>query len=311
MIIKKDWYLRLTNKRTNKICKVLIRVIDDSRKVNIETTGSLICEIKDWIKVYSKKIPSDTQEQQHFQNQEYAKKYLNKWEYWLYFLIPENRATTEDELSNDYTKQQIVQLNYKLLDSNKLLTYNQALFLLLGLNAVELGNNITNFPSLDGEMPRITRNPIEYYFWSTKQNQELKTSAYVQNGKITSEDLEKLANEYNFFIQKDNRIIKRHLDEKISKKIYDVLTDHYFITGDYDNMWIWNKSTGRNKLSYFAKRLKQERILGNNCHIELSNYILDPSPDTKKPLRNLADISTNSQNLINDIVNKIKNIIEK
>jgi hypothetical protein len=305
MIIKKDWHLRLANKRTNKICKVLIRVIDDSRKVNIETTGSLICEIKDWIKVYSKKVPSDTQEQQHFQNQKYAKQYLNKWEYWLYFLIPENRATTEDELSNDYTKQQIVQLNYKLLDPNKLLTYNQALFLLLGLNAVELGNNITNFPSLDGEMPRIPRNPIEYYFWSTKQNQELKTSAYVKNGKITSKDLIKLAEEHSFFIQEDSRIAKRHIDKNVSKKIYNVLISHDYITGDYDDMWTWSKSIARNKLSYFARRLKQKYILGDQCHKELSNYIPDPNPSTKKPLKNITEISPKAIKIIDSIVDEI------
>jgi len=305
MIIKNNYELELINKRTGKSCKVLFKVIDDRRKVSIETTGSLICEIKEKIKLYSKKVPPDTKDQKYFQNEEYAKQYLNKWEYWSIFLIPENRVSAKDKLNNDCTKQEIVKLNYKLLEPNKLLTYNQALFLLLGLNAIELGNNITNFPVLDGEIPNIPGSPIEYYFWSTKQNQELKTSAYVKNRKITSEDLIKLADKHDFFIKKDSRIIKRHLNKKISKKIYKVLTSHNYITGCYDDMWEWNKSIERNKLSYLATRLKQKRILGNHCHKELSNYIPDPKPNSKKPLKNITEISSKAKKIIDDIVDEI------
>jgi|SaaInlV_120m_DNA_4_1040238.scaffolds.fasta_scaffold09963_2 hypothetical protein len=300
MIIKKDWSLELTNQKTNIICKVLFRVIDHSRKVNIETTAALICEIKETIGLYSKNVPPDTKDRQKFQNQEYAKQYLNKWEYWLAFLIPENRVA-----DGHYTEQQAVELNHELLNPNKLLTYNQALFLLLGLNAVELGTNIINFPILDGEIPSIPREHIEYYFWSTRQNQELKTSAYVKNGKITSEDLIKLAEEHSFFIQEDSRIAKRHIDKNVSKKIYNVLINHDYITGDYDDMWAWNKSIARNKLSYFARRLKQKYILGDQCHKELSNYIPDPNPSTKKPLKNITEISPKAIKIIDSIVDEI------
>jgi len=304
MIIKKDYELELINKKTGGSCRVLFKVIDDRRKVSIETTGTLICEIRDQIKLHSKRVMSYTEEE-YSQDKEYFKQYLNKWEYWLIFLIPENRLISANEQNENYTKQQIVKLNYRLLEHNKLLTYNQALFLLLGLNAIELGNNITNFPSMDGEIPDIPGNPIEYYFWSTKQNQELKTSAYVENGKITSEDLIKLAEEHGFFIQKDSRIAKRHLDKNVSNKIYNVLISHNYITGDYDDIWTWNKSIARNKLAYLARRLKQKRVLGDQCHKELSNYIPDPNPSTKKPLKNIKEISPKAIKIIDSIVDEI------
>ena len=304
MIIKNNYELELINKRTGKSCKVLFKVIDDRRKVSIETTGALICEIRDQIKLHSERVMSYTEEE-YSQDKEYFKQYLNKWEYWLIFLIPENRLISANEQNENYTKQQIVKLNYRLLEHNKLLTYNQALFLLLGLNAIELGNNITNFPSMDGEIPDIPGSPIEYYFWSTKQNQELKTSAYVENGKITSEDLIKLAEEHGFFIQKDSRIAKRHLDKNVSNKIYNVLISHNYITGDYDDIWTWNKSIARNKLAYLARRLKQKRVLGDQCHKELSNYIPDPNPSTKKPLKNIKEISPKAIKIIDSIVDEI------
>jgi len=304
MIIKKDYELELINKKTGESCRVLFKAIDDRRKVSIETTGTLICEIRDQIKLHSKRVMSYTEEE-YSQDKEYFKQYLNKWEYWLIFLIPENRLISANEQNENYTKQQIVKLNYRLLEHNKLLTYNQALFLLLGLNAIELGNNITNFPSMDGEIPDIPGNPIEYYFWSTKQNQELKTSAYVENGKITSEDLIKLAEEHGFFIQKDSRIAKRHLDKNVSNKIYNALIRHNYITGDYDDIWTWNKSIERNKLAYLARRLKQKRVLGDQCHKELSNYIPDPNPSTKKPLKNIKEISPKAIKIIDSIVDEI------
>jgi len=304
MIIKKDYELELINKKTGGSCRVLFKVIDDRRKVSIETTGTLICEIREQIKLHSKRVMSYTEEE-YSQDKEYFKQYLNKWEYWLIFLIPENQLISANEQSENYTKQQIVKLNYRLLEHNKLLTYNQALFLLLGLNAIELGNNITNFPSMDGEIPDIPGNPIEYYFWSTKQNQELKTSAYVENGKITSEDLIKLAEEHGFFIQKDSRIAKRHLDKNVSNKIYNALIRHNYITGDYDDIWTWNKSIERNKLAYLARRLKQKRVLGDQCHKELSNYIPDPNPSTKKPLKNIKEISPKAIKIIDSIVDEI------
>ena len=88
-------------------------------------------------------------------------------------------------------------------------------------------------------------------------------------------------------------------------KIYKVLTSHNYITGCYDDMWEWNKSIERNKLSYLATRLKQKRILGNHCHKELSNYIPDPKPNSKKPLKNITEISSKAKKIIDDIVDEI------
>lgn len=297
MIVEKDWYFKLICKKTKKItCKVFFRIVDTKRKVNINTTGLLLCEIKRWVSIYEEKIvpnlEKDSEEYKDAKN-----KYLF-WKIYKDYLIPENRSLN----NHDFSEQYFVKLNNKLLRSNKLLSYNQALFLLLGLDATELDRNFKNFPTLIGTEPN---NPFYRIFWNTEQNQELKTSVYIKNGKITSEDLTKLAEEHSFFIQKDSRIAKRHLDKNISRKIYNILISHKYITGDYDDMWIWNKGVERNKLAYFAKRLKQKHILGNNCHKELSNYIPDPKPNTKQPLKNRSNISHKAMKIIDSIVDEI------
>ncbi len=68
-------------------------------------------------------------------------------------------------------------------------------------------------------------------------------------------------------------------------------------------MWTWHRE--RNQLSYLATRLKQKRVLGNNCHQELSNYIKDPSSHTKKPLADVEDPSDKSKIAINTIVEQL------
>jgi len=297
MIIEKDWFFKLRDKKTNKTtCRVLFRVVDSNRKVNINTTGILVCEIKRWIKIYKEKIiPGLDKNQKKYKE---TKDNVSYWDIYKDYLIPENRSPYKE----DFTKQHFVKLNYKLLEPDKLLTYNQGLFLLLGLDSTELDHSMRDFPVLDGARPA---NAFEFIFWNTEQNQMLKTSNYVKNRKITSKDLIKLADKYDFFIKKDSRIIKRHLNKNISKKIYKVLTSHNYITGCYDDMWEWNKSIERNKLSYLATRLKQKRILGNHCHKELSNYIPDPKPNSKKPLKNITEISSKAKKIIDDIVDEI------
>jgi len=213
MIIEKDWTYKRRNVETKEItCEVFFRIVDDNRKVDIYTTAGLICEIKRWIKILSKTTPK--RNKNGFLNNEPARLPINKWEHWLGYLIPENRALSEIDFTADFTKQHFVKLNYKLLEDGKLLSYNQALFLLLGLNAIELDDNIIDFPVLNGARPN---NPIESYFWNTPQNQTLKQSAYFRSdGKITSKKLKELAKENNFFttpkqlnqktVQKDKNI---------------------------------------------------------------------------------------------------------
>ena len=195
----------------------------------------------------------------------------------------------------DFTKQHFVKQNYKLLEPNKLLTYNEALFLLLGLNAIALGKEIKDFPVLDGDIPN---EPIERVFCETPQNQALKTSAFFKDGKITSENLVKLAEE-NGFIRMPLK--NRNIPHDMAEKLYNALLDNGFITGEFNDLWQWIKP--RNQLSHLAKTLRINRILIKNCHKELSHYIQDPKPDTIKPLGNIKTPSDTNE--IDTIVDQL------
>jgi len=267
-------------------CEVVFRTLNTDRKVNYNTTGLIICEIKRWIKIYTKDVPPDTEKTTYLPNSKKAKEYIDKWIHWESALIPENSAINEIGFAVDFTKQHFVRLNDKLLEPNKLLSYNQALFLLLGLNAIELGKQIRNFPLLDGDKPN---EPIEGFFWETLQNHALKSSPFVVNGKITSEDLITLA-ETNGFFRKP--LQNRNIPKDAAEKLYKALLDRRFITGEFNDLWKWAEA--RNQLAYLAKKLKQKRILGGECHKELSYYIQDPKPHTKKPLKNIKDPANTS-----------------
>ena len=228
MIIKKDWKIKYRNAETKEItCEVLFKVVDDNRKVPIETTGFIICEIKKWIQFYEKILPTTAKE-----NYQEVEKYLSLWKFRLNILIPENTAISElvfnadGELvfDGDFTKQHFVKLIYKLLEPNKLLTYNEALFLLLGLNAIALGKEIKDFPVLDGDIPN---EPIEKVFWETPQNQALRSSAYIKDGKITSENLLKLAKDNGFSLEPktthESTVKKNKNIEKVEKALLKYL----------------------------------------------------------------------------------------
>lgn len=161
--------------------------VDDDRKVAIEITGELICKIKKWLDFFS------NNKSDYFQN----------WNTRLKFHLIADGINPQIEEGQHY-----VTLNYKMLAPNKSLTYNEALFLLLGLNARQLGVNIRDFPVLDGDCP--VAQPIEMEFWRTPQNQALKSSAFMVNRKITSENLELLAlsDENNFFTAENGNLNK-------------------------------------------------------------------------------------------------------
>jgi len=171
--------------------------IDDNRKVDINITGEIICRIKNHLDF----SPNTTNKK--------LIAYKSKWNRYLnHYLIADGINSYIDE------GQSYVNKNYELLKENKLLSYNEALFLLLGLNAHELGRGIKDFPVLNGDEPIAQL--FELDFWRTKQNQALKQSVFVVDGKITSEKLKELAKENNFFttpkqpnqktVQKDENI---------------------------------------------------------------------------------------------------------
>jgi len=284
MSIKKDVYIpvlrgktRTVNSEgknelldaTNEVLdKIYFKVIDDNRKVNVSITVLLIREINRWIKIYREKtIPNILEPTNPPLEKEKNKKYrdtiawVEKWEHWKDALIPENRGViggTDLEVDRFH----FVKLNDALLDPNKLLTYNQALFLLLGLNAIALDNELADFPeytTFTGKRPFGRDSQFDSIFWDTPQNQALKTSAFVVDGKITSENLEKLADANDFFVKPDERIQNRNIDESTMRKLHKLLIESGFIDGKFNEIWQWKAD--RNQLTYLAKKLKQKRII--------------------------------------------------
>ena len=162
--------------------KHVFEYVDENRLVDINITGEIICKIKKRLDFYSKST------------NENIKKYLSDWNRWLKsYIVPDGI----DISFTSTTFQHFVKLNYELLKPNKVLTHNEALFLILGLNAHELGRGIKNFPKLDcAEEPFHL---AELELWRTEQNKALKESAYFTDGKITSEDLVILATKENSF----------------------------------------------------------------------------------------------------------------
>jgi len=180
----------------------LFEYVDDNRKVDINTTGAFICKIKKWLNFFSKN----------------KSKYLQDWNnYFKYHLIADGINPHIDE-GQYYVKQ-----NYQLLKPNRILTYNQALFLLLGLNAHELGRAIKDFPVLNGDEP--IAKPFELEFWRTKQNQELKQSSFIVDGKITSENLKELADDNGFFTKLKSTNLKTVQKDKNKEIIQNVLLE--------------------------------------------------------------------------------------
>jgi len=240
-----------------KDCEHVFECIDDDRKVDINTTGDIVCKVKKWIDFFSKN----------------KGEYFQKWDKIFTFHLIADGINPHIENGQHYIK-----LNYRLLDKNKLLTHNQALFLLLGLNAYELGKNIKEkdlIPLNCKEDPLAQ--PIESLLWHTPQNQALLTSSFFEaNGKITSEKLEELAEDNNFFTKPDERLKNRNIDESAMRELHKLLIEVGFIDGKFDEIWQWKAD--RNQLTYLAKKLKQKRIIvKGDCHKELANYIQDPS----------------------------------
>jgi len=99
----------------------------------------------------------------------------------------------------------------------------------------------------------------------------------------------------------NSALMSRNISDVTAKNLYTALSDNRLITGGYSELWKW--TSARNQLSYLAKRLKQKRVLGTNCHIELANFIQDPKPDTKRPLKNIKDPSDTS--IIDMIVDQL------
>jgi hypothetical protein len=213
--------------------------------------------------------------------------YGENWE----ILIPENSKYSVETCNS-------------LLEADKLLTFNDALFLLLGLNIAAL--TLPPFARIDlinHEQSSAQSNGVKEIFINTFEFDTLRNSAYLTNGRINGLNLVTMAEKNGFFTKQDERLNKRALNEDVAIKLHELLTNAKCISGGFNHMWTWHRE--RNQLSYLATRLKQKRVLGNNCHQELSNYIKDPSSHTKKPLADVEDPSDKSKIAINTIVEQL------
>jgi len=76
---------------------------------------------------------------------------------------------------------------------------------------------------LDGDEP--IAKPFELEFWRTKQNQELKQSSFIVDGKITSENLKELADDNGFFTKLKSTNLKTVQKDKNKEIIQNVLLE--------------------------------------------------------------------------------------
>jgi len=243
-----------------------IGIVNNYRLVDIRRTAFIVYRIRLWLDENG---------------------YGDNWE----VLIPENSKYSVETCNS-------------LLEADKLLTFNDALFLLLGLNIAAL--TLPPFARIDlinHEQSSQHNTGLKNIFLKTSEFNTLHNSAYLTNGRINGLNLVTMAEKNGFFTKQDERLNKRALNEDVAIKLHELLTNAKCISGGLKHMWTWQRE--RNQLSYLATRLKQKRVLGNNCHQELSNYIKDPSPHTKKPLADVEDPSDKSKIDINTIVEQL------
>ena len=243
-----------------------VGIVNKHRLVKIQRTATIVYRLRTWLDENG---------------------YGDNWE----ILIPENSKHS-------------VETCYSQLEADKSLSIRKALFLLLGLNIAALA--LPPFAKIDfisPEKPSAQSNGAKEIFINTFEYGTLRNSAHLINGRINGFSLVQMAEKNGLFAKRDERLDSRNLNEDVAIKLHELLTNAKCISGGFNHMWTWHRE--RNQLSYLATSLKQKRVLGNNCHQELSNYIKDPSSHTKKPLADVEDPSDKSKTDINTIVEQL------
>jgi len=171
--------------------ELLFHEVDINRVVPKEVTGDVMYSLYKWLKSYKEKIiPNLSYIEEESLKYKELSEYIGNLESKRVALIPENRSIRGDSP---------IKQNYSLLRPNKVLTHNQALFTLLGLNTIELDWSLSELQDLNSTRPMGKNKILEHILWDTPQNFELKSCAYFDNGLITSEDLIKFATQDNSF----------------------------------------------------------------------------------------------------------------
>jgi len=212
----------------------------------------------------------------------------NEYSFRRGFMIPENSKYAMEHCET-------------LLTDDITLSFNEALFLLLGLDVLTLAlPQFSNMDLINYKKSLDSSNMIEDIFINTSEFNELIRSN-LTNNRIKSKELVSLGENYGFFKKYTNFLEKRTANNKIMKELHELLLDFDYITGEFNDLWRWiNK---RNQLSYLAKQLKHMRVFNDNCHQQIQHYIKDPSK-AKRPLKNIKDpVNTKT---IDNIIAKLK-----
>jgi hypothetical protein len=187
--------------------RILFFNVDKNRVVPKEVTSHVVLEVLKQVSFYSENtLPCIKDSNPNDSRYMTMKAYIDNLR-WLCRngLIPESRA-------NENTT---VRRNYSFLRPNKVLTHNQALFTLLGLNTLRLDQSLHGMETLNSSKPKgqhMGLSLLEDAIWDTPQNFELRSCSYFENGKITSEKLEIFATKDNIFFS-DNWKMNKHLQE--------------------------------------------------------------------------------------------------
>lgn len=178
------------------------------------------------------------------------------------------------------------------------ITYNQALFTILGLSPFLYPKLLKNKKEaiFNVEPAQNEYQDIDNLLLTTKENLSLEC---FNSEIIPTQEFLAWAVDKGFL----TKLGVRKLKPAVAEKLHKLLTDGGFITGGFDDKWQWKKQ--RNQLTYLAKQLKQKHLLGDNCHSDLSVYIQDLKPDTKKPLKNVSDPAAKNRSLIDEIINTV------
>jgi len=182
MSIKKDESISISNNLISGV--VIFDTLSDSRLVDPLDTATVILLINKWMSG----------------NLNY------EYEFNVNHLIPENIIEGDriDKYSEYY-----VHNSYELLKPNLNLNFNEALFILLGLDVYRLALAPFHNIKLEEYQPTSDGFSLESRFFITKQYTELHRSEYLNNGKISSKNLIRLAKEFNFFKEASlRRILK-------------------------------------------------------------------------------------------------------
>jgi hypothetical protein len=313
MITQEVVTLRKNKSTSEVIDQIKSPNISPSRRVPIIKTHDVVLDIKMIIRESTQSPLNNLQGEK----QDDIQRYNEIWESRLHGIIWEN-----------INQKNTINLKMKhpdqLLNPGKIITYDQALFLLLGLNPYifalspenwyaftmldysplkkihddkdlfhgVLNPYISHIPNWESHNQMIYFhnginfcNSVEKYLFSTCENQALKESAFMQNGKIKSENLSELGDRYNFFQKPKSTNKKTDMKDDRRAKVINALV--HFLTPKLKSKKIFTLGDIRTSKS-FAQSLQENGLTLTDD--EDANYQPFPNKDTILPSKLKDDL---------------------